>query len=67
MHCNVINNSYQHKSRVFYTFVSDKLFGQLLNTSFKNFIFLETFDSEFSYIEVWLTGQNSQKITLAIN
>ena len=36
------------------TFVPNKLHGQLLEISFKNFIFLKTFNSEFSYIEVCL-------------
>ena len=53
IHCKVVNNSYQQKSRVLYTFVPNKSLGQLLDISPKNFIFLKTFDSEFSYIEVW--------------
>ena len=54
IHCNVVNDSYQQNSIVLYIFVSNKSFGQLLYISPpKNFIFLETFDSEFSYIEVW--------------
>ena len=52
MHCNIVNNSYQQKSRVLYTFVLNKSFGQSLNISPQNFIILKTFDSEFSYIEV---------------
>ena len=28
VHCNIINNDYQHDSRVLYTFVLNKLFGQ---------------------------------------
>ena len=43
-----------------YTYISNKSFGQLLNITPKNFIFLKTFDSEFSYIEVWFTDQNSK-------
>ena len=31
MHCNVVNNNYQQNSRVLYTFVSNKSFGQLLD------------------------------------
>ena len=31
VHCNIVNNDYQHHSRIFYTFVSNKSFGQLLN------------------------------------
>ena len=47
VHCNVVNNSYQQNSRVLYTFISNKSFGQLLDISPKSFIFLKTFDSEF--------------------
>ena len=54
IHCNVVNNSYQQNSRVLYTFVADKSLGQLLDISPKNFIFLKAFDSEFSYIDVWV-------------
>ena len=53
IHCSIANNDYQQDSRVLYTFVPNKLFGQLLDVSPKNVIFLKTFDSEFSYIEVW--------------
>ena len=45
------------------------MFGQLLNISPKNLIFLKIFYSEFSYIEVWFTDQSSrsQKIEDRIN
>ena len=73
--CNIVNNSYQQDSRVLYTFVPDKSFGQLLGISSKNFIFLKTFNPEFWYIVVWFTDQNSKpleiedniKITFVIN
>ena len=45
-----------------YTFVPNKSFGWSLNISFKNFIFLKTFNSEFSYIEVWPTDQNAKPL-----
>ena len=75
IHWNIFNNDYQQDSKVLYTFVPNKSFGQLLDISPKNFIFLKTFDSEFSYIEVWFTDQNSKpleiedkiNITLVIN
>ena len=41
IHSNVVNNSYQQNSGVLYTFVPNKLFGQLLNISCENFIFLK--------------------------
>ena len=37
VHCNIVNNDYQHDSRVLYTFIPDKSFGQLLDISPKNF------------------------------
>ena len=38
-HCNIVKNDYQHDLRVFYTFVPNKSFGQLLDFSLKKFIF----------------------------
>ena len=62
IYCNIANNGYQHNSRVLYTFVPNKLFGQLLDISSKTFVVLETFNSEFLYIEVWFTDQNSKPL-----
>ena len=64
MHCNMINNDYKHNSRVFYKFVPNKLLSPLLDISTKNFIFLKTFDSEFSYIEVCFTDQNCNPLEI---
>ena len=47
VHCNIVNNDYQQDSRVLHTFVPNKSFGQLLDNSPNNFIFLTTFNSEF--------------------
>ena len=67
--CNISNNDYQQGSKLLYTLVPNKSY------SLKNFIFLRTFNSEFPYIEVWFTAQNSKmleiedkiNITLVIN
>ena len=64
IHCNIFNNSYQQDSRLLYTFVPNRSFGQLLNISPKNVIFLKTFDSEFPYIKVWFTDQNSNPLEI---
>ena len=69
VHCNFVNNGYM------YTFLPNKSFGQLIDISHKNLIFLKTFNSEFSCIEEWFTDQNSKwleiedktNITLVIN
>ena len=71
IHWNIVNNDYQQDSRILYTFVPNKSFSQLLDFSPKNFMFLKTFDSEFSSMEVWFTDQNPKPleidITLVIN
>ena len=75
IHCNVVNNSYQQNSRALFTFAPNQSFGQLLYISPENYIFLKTFDSEFSQIDVWFTDENSKalgiedkiNITLVIN
>ena len=54
----------QQDLRVSYTFFSNKSFGQSLDISTKKIIFLKTFNSEFSYIEVCFTDQNSKPIEL---
>ena len=41
-----------------------KSFRQLLNISLDSFTFLKTFDSEFSYIEVSFTDQNSNLLEI---
>ena len=64
VHYNIVNNNYQQDSRVLYTFVPNKSFGELLDISPKKFIFLKCFDWEFSYIEVWFTDQNSKLLEI---
>ena len=47
-HCNIVTKDYEQDSRVLYIFVPNKSFSRLLDISPKNFIFLKTFNSEFS-------------------
>ena len=46
------------------SFVHLCTFGQLLDISPKNLIFFKTFNSKFSYIEVWFTDQNSKPLKI---
>ena len=62
IHYNIANSDYQHNSRVSYTFICSKSFSQLLDISPKKNIFLKTFNSEFSYSEVWFNDQNSKRL-----
>ena len=43
VHCNIVNNDYEHDLRVVYTFVPNRSFSQLLNISPKNFTFFYIF------------------------
>ena len=75
VHFNIVTNDYQQDSRILYTFIPTESFGKLLDISPKNLIFLKTFDSESSFIEVWFTTQKSKpleikdkiNITLVVN
>ena len=64
IHWNIVNNDYQQDSRVLYTFVPNKPFGNLLEISPINHIFLKTFNSEYDGIIVWFTDQNSQPLEI---
>ena len=64
VHCNMVNNDYQHDLRVLYTFVPNKSFGRLLDISSSNHIFLKTFNSEYDETIVWLTDQNSKPVEI---
>ena len=64
VHYKIVNNIYQQNSKVLYAFVPNKSFGQLLDISPESFIFLKIFNSEFSYIEVWFTDQNSKPLEI---
>ena len=62
--CNIVNNDYQQSSNVLQTFAFDKLFGQFLDISPKTFTFFKTFNSVFSYIELWFSDQNSKTLEI---
>ena len=64
VHCNMVNNDYQHDSRVLYTFVSNNSFGSLLDISPSDHIFLKTFNSEYDEIIVWFSDQNSNPLEI---
>ena len=62
VHCNMVNNDYQHDSWVLYTFVPNKSFGSLLDIPPSNHIFLKAFNSEYDKIVVWFIDQNSKPL-----
>ena len=60
VHCNLVKNDYQHTSKVLFSFVPNKQFGQLINISQQPLIMMNTVNTEFSYVEVWFTDQASK-------
>ena len=52
VHCNVVNNHYQQASKVLFTFVPNKKYGQLITVSPETFIMLKTVNTEFSFTEI---------------
>ena len=67
VHCNLVNNNYQQASKVLFTFVQNKQFGQLIILSPHSLIMLNTTNTEFSFIEGWFTDQNSKKLEVEDN
>ena len=64
VHCNVVNNSYQQASKVFFTFVPNKKYGQLITVSPETLIMLKTVNTEFSFIEIWFTDQDNRPLEI---
>ena len=51
VHCNLVKNDYQHSSKVLFTFVPNKQFGQLINISPQSLIMMNTVNTKFSFVE----------------
>ena len=66
IHCNLVKNDYQHTSKVLFTFVPNKKFGQLLNISPHVFTMMNTINTEFSSVEVWFTDRPVKHLKLKI-
>ena len=62
VYCNLVNNNDQQASKVLFTFVPNKQFGQLLNIAPHSLTMLGTANTEFSFTEVWFTDQNSEPL-----
>ena len=47
VHCNLVNNAYQQHSRVLFTFVPTKQYGQLISISPHSLVFLKNYEHGF--------------------
>ena len=67
VHCNLVNNAYQEASKVLFTFVPTKQYGQLVSISPHSLVFFKTKNTDFSKIEVWFTDQNNNALEIEDN
>ena len=67
VHCNLATNDYQQASKVLFSFVPNKSFGQLLNISPHSPIMLRTVNSIFDEIKVWFTDQDNNDLEIEDN
>ena len=67
VHCNLVKNDYQHTSKVLFTFVPNKQFGQLINISPHSLTMMNTVNTEFSFVEVWFTDQARKALEIGDN
>ena len=66
VHWNLVKNDYQQTSKVLFTFIPNKQFGQLISILPHSLTIMNTVNTEFSSAEVWFTDQVSKKSTLKI-
>ena len=67
VHCNLVKNDCQHASKVLFSFVPNKKFGQLLNISPHVLTMMNTINTEFSSVEVCFTYQSSKALEIEEN
>ena len=61
---NLVNSSHQKASKVLFTFVPNKQFGQLITISPYLLTLIKTASAEFSFIELWFTDQNNRPLEI---
>ena len=67
VHCNLVKNDYQHTSKILFTFVPNKTFGQSINISPHAFTMMNRVNTEFTYVEFWFTDQSSEALEIEDN
>ena len=61
---NSVDNRYQQKSEVLYTFTPNKSYAYLLNVEPSNFVFLKTYNTEFDETIITFTNQNCRPLEI---
>ena len=66
VHCNLVKNDY-HNTKVLFSFVPNKQFGELINISPHSLMMMNTVNTEFSFVEVCFTDQTSKALEIENN
>ena len=66
MHCNLVKNDYQRTSKVLFTFVTNKQFGQLINTLLHSLMVMNTINTEYSLLNFGLQTKSVKYLKLKI-
>ena len=61
---NLVDNQYQQKSEVLYTFMPNKSYAYLLNFSPSNLVFLKTDNTEFDEVIITFTDQDGRLLEI---
>ena len=64
IHCDLVKNDYQHTSKVLFSLVPNKQFGQLINISAHSLTMMNTINTEFSFVQFWFTDQASKALEI---
>ena len=64
LQCNLADYQYRQKSEVLYAFMPNKPYAYLLNVEPSNFVFLETYDTEFNESIITFTDQNGRPLEI---
>ena len=62
--CNLVDNQYQQKSEVLYTFLHNKSYAYLLNFEPSNLVFLKTYNTEIDEIIITFLDQNGRLLEI---
>ena len=62
-----MNNNHQQTSKVLFTFLPNKQFGQLITITPHSPTVLKTTNAEFSFTEVWFADQNNRQLEIEDN
>ena len=67
VHCNLVKNDYQHASKVLFTFVPNKQFGQFINIPSYFLMIMDTINTDFFFLfKFGLQTKSVKHLTLKI-